>query len=304
MKTTKHLKNAMLILSIVLLGLASCEKEKLRDHQELSDLKLTAVALSSTSAISGATGATDSLYAVDACKKGDKRVLVEFSALPSAIGAYLTVNYTGYTFSKAFNIVDKTTAAVEGFVVSIQFNGKPVALKFDASRAFVKVLEIREGRSMKGKGFQAGGCFENRDGKQRDTLALNSLSPAVKIYMSATYEGDTLVHAFVNKDQSIIVISKNINYFATAFSSTGTFIKRIQLPAFPAKGKSIEASALPDAASHYLNTTYPNYVFKKAFEIKSKETVKAYLVLIDANLTKYAVHFDVSGQFVSFLAIR
>lgn len=304
MKTNTHFKSAILILSIALLGLSSCEKDNLRDDEELANLKLTAVAISSTSAVTGATGATDSLYAVNACNKGDKKVSVEFSSLPATIGTYLTANYSGYTFSKAFQITNKTSAAVEGFAVSIQFNGKPVALKFDASGAFVKVLELREGKSMKGKGFHVGGCFENRDGKQRDTLALTALPAAVKTYMTASYAGDTLVHAFVNKDQSIIVISKNVTYFATAFSATGTFIKRMQLPAFPAKGRSIEASALPAAATTYLTTTYPNYVFKKAFEIKANGVLKGYLVLIDANLTKYGVQFDANGQFVSVVTIR
>lgn len=304
MKTNTHLKSAILILSIALLGLTSCEKDKVSGDEELANLKLTAVTISSTTAVTGATGAKDSLYAVDACKKGDKKVAVEFSTIPSAIGTYLTANYAGYTFSKAFQIANKTTVAVEGYAVVVQFNGKPVALKFDASGAFVKVLEIREGKSMKGKGFHEGGCFENRDGKQRDTLAISALPPAVKAYMNATYAGDTLVHAFVNKDQSIIVISKNVNYFATAFTAAGAFIKHIQLPAFPAKGKSVEASALPAVATTYLTTTYPNHVFKKAFEIKSNGVLKGYLVLIDANLTKYAVYFDANGQFVSFMTIR
>ncbi|SKB91683.1 PepSY-like domain-containing protein [Daejeonella lutea] len=304
MKTNTHLKNAVLILSIALLGMTSCEKENIRGDEELANLKLTAVTISSTAAVTGAKGATDSLYAMDVCKKGDKKVAVEFSALPSAIATYLTANYPGYTFSKAFQIADKTTASVAGFAVGIEFNGKPVAIKFDASGAFVKVLEIREGKSLKGKGFHAGGCFDNRDGKQRDTLALSTLPTAIKSYLTATYSGDTLLHAFVNKDQSVIVISKNVNYFATAFSSSSAFIKRIQLPAFPAKGRSIEASVLPASATLYLSTTYPNYVFKKAFEIKSNNIIKGYLVLIDANLTKYAVHFDANGQFVSVLAIR
>lgn len=304
MKTKTHLKSAMLILCVALMGLTSCEKDRLTSDDELQGLKATAVAVSTTAAVTGASGTTDSLYAVDACKKGDKRTSVEFSALPAPIAGYLSSNYSGYAFQKAFQLTNKTTSAVEGFVVSIQFNGKPVALKFDTSGAFVKVLELREGKSMKGKGFHAGGCFDNRDGKQRDTIALSALPAGVKTYMNSTHAGDTLLHAIANKDQSIILISKNVNYFATAFSSSSAFIKRIQLPAFPAKGKTIEATALPAAATAYLASTYPNYVFKKAFEIKANNAVKAYLVLIDANLTKYAVHFDANGQFISFLAVR
>jgi len=76
------------------------------------------------------------------------------------------------------------------------------------------------------------------------------------------------------------------------------------LPAGHAKGRSIEASALPSNATSYLNATYPNYVFKKAFELKVNGTLKGYLVLIDANLTKYAIHFDAKGQFVKGITIR
>lgn len=304
MKTNSNFKAAMLLLCVALLGLTSCDKERIDNDEELQNLKLSAVAISSTSAVVGATGSADSLYAVGACKKDDKKVAVEFSALPANIATYLSANYSGYTFQKAFQISNKTTAALEGYAVSVLFNGKPVALKFDSTGAFVKVLEIREGKSMKGAGFHKGGCFDNRDGKQRDTLALTALPAAVKTYMTSSYAGDTLVHAIVNKDQSIVVISKNVNYFATAFTSAGVFIKRLQLPAFPAKGRSIEASALPAATITYLTATYPNYVFKKAFEIKANNAVKGYLVIIDANLTKYAVHFDANGQFVTFVAIR
>jgi hypothetical protein len=122
--------------------------------------------------------------------------------------------------------------------------------------------------------------------------------------MLSTHPADTLVHAFVNKDQSIILISRNIEFYATSFTTANVFIKRIQLPAGPAKVRSIEASALPSKSSAYLNTTYPNYVFKKAFELKVNGALKGYLVLIDANLTKYAIHFDASGQFLKAVTIR
>ena len=305
MKTHAQIKSALLVLSIALLGLSSCQKDAIPLNDKLEFAKLEAITISSTSAISGSGNSTDSLYAMEACKKGNKKTSVEFTLLPASIATYLSANYSGYTFQKAYQIANQTTSAVGSFAVIIQFNGKPVALKFDASGNFVKVLEIREGQNMKGRGgWHAGGCFDNRDGKQRDTLAISSLPALIKTYIAASYPADTLVHAFVNKDQSIIVISKNVNYFATAFSSANIFIKRIQLPAFPAKGRSIEATALPANSLAYLSTTYPNYVFKKAFEIKANGALKGYLVLIDANLTKYAVHFDATGQFVTAVTIR
>lgn len=308
MKTNTHIKTALLgFLSIVLISLGSCQKDKLTLDNELQYAKLETITISSTSAIAGSGSSSDTLYAMGACKRGNKKTSVEFTTLPASISTYLSSNYIGYTFLKAFQITNESSAAIDSYAVMIQFNNKPVALKFDSAGTFVKVFEIREGRNMKGKGgWHLGGCFENRDGKQRDTIAISSLSLVIKTYMSSVYASDTLVHAFVNKDQSIIVISKNASYFATAFSSSNLFLKRIQLPSFQhAKGgKSIEASALPVASLAYLSNTYPNYVFKKAFEIRANDTLKGYLVLIDANLTKYAINFDASGQFVSVVTIR
>lgn len=306
MKTHTQIKVALLGLSIALFSLTSCQKDNVAMDDELELVKLEAITISSTSAIVGSGNTSDMLYAMGACKKGNKKTPVEFASLPASIATYLSANYSGYTFQKAFQIVNEASSALDSYAVIIQFNDKPVALKFDSAGTFVKVFEIREGRNMRGKGgFHLGGCFEHRDGKQRDTIPLNALPSAIKSYMSSSYPSDTLVHAFMNKDQSIIVISKNVNYFATAFSATSTFIKRIQLHGFPhAKGKSIELSALPVASLSYLNTTYPNFVFKKAFEIRTNTILKGYLVLIDANLTKYAVSFDANGQFVAVVTIR
>jgi hypothetical protein len=289
-----------------ILTLSACKKDNLLSlDDELQFAKLEAITISSTSAISGSGNASDSLYAMDACKKGNKKTRVEQSSLSAAITTYLSANYAGNSFLKAYQIANQTTSVLESFVVVVQFNGKPVAVKFDASGIFLKVLEIREGRNMKGKGgWHAGGLFDNRDGKHRDTLAISAIPAAIKAYMLSNHPADTLVHAFVNKDQSIIVISRNIEFFATSFTTANVFIKRIQLPAGPAKVRTIEASALPSKSSTYLSTTYPNYVFKKAFELKVNGAVKGYLVLIDANLTKYAIHFDASGQFVKAVTIR
>ncbi len=305
MKTNRHIKRAILGLSIAFIGLSSCQKDAITLDEEFEFAKLEAITISSTSAISGSSTSSDSLYAMEACKKGNTKAGVEITALPSGITTYLNSNYPGFIFQKAFQITNKASSSVESFAVIIQFNANPVALKFDASGNFIKVFEIREGRNMKGRaGWHAGGHFDHRDGKQRDTLAISALPVLVKAYFTATYPSDTLVHAFVNKDQSIIVISKNVNFYATAFTSASVFIKRIQLPAFPAKSISIEASAVPSAALSYLTKTYPNYIFKKAFEIKANGSIKGYLVLIDANLTKYAIHFDAMGQFQHALAIR
>jgi hypothetical protein len=306
MKRFTTIKNAILVVSMGILTLSSCKKDNTVSlDDELQFARLEAITISSTSAIGGSGNASDSLYAMGACKKGNKKTRVEQSSLSASIKTYLSANYPGNTFLKAYQIAIQTTSVLESFVVIIQFNDKPVAIKFDASGIFQKVLEIREGRNMKGKGgWHAGGLFDNRDGKHRDTLAISAIPAAIKAYMLSTHPADTLVHAFVNKDKSIILISRNIEFYATAFTTANVFIKRLELPAGRAKGRSVEASALPSKTSTYLINTYPNYVFKKAFELKVNGVLKGYLVLIDANLTKYAVHFDASGQFVKAVTIR
>lgn len=305
MKKNTQIKSALLVLSVALMSLGSCKKDTISLDNELEFARLEAITISSTSAIAGSGNSSDSLYAMEACKKGNKKTAVELSTLSATITTYLSANYSGFTFQKAYKIANQTTSAIESFVVVIQFNAKPVVIKFDAAGAFVKVLELREGRNMKGRGgWHVGGIFDNRDGKQRDTIAVSAIPVLIKTYIATTYPADTIVHAFVNKDQSIVVISKNVNYFATAFSSANIFIKRTELPASPAKGRSIEASSLPAVSTTYLTTTYPNYVFKKAFELKTNNAIKGYLVLIDANLTKYAIHFDANGQFVKAVTIR
>jgi len=291
---------------MAILSLSSCKKDNGPAlDEELQFAKLEAITISSTTAIKGSGSTTDSLFAMEACKKGNKKTQIEQSSLPASVTTYLSANYAGNTFQKAYQIANQSTSALESYVVVVQFNDKPVAIKFDSGGNFVKVLELREGRNMKGKGgWHAGGCFDNRDGKQRDTLAISAIPSAIKTYMSSTYSADTLVYAFVNKDQSIVLISKNVEFYATSFTSANAFIKRIQLPAGNAKGRSIEATALPSNAASYLNTTYPNYVFKKAFELKVNGVLKGYLVMIDANLTKYAIYFDANGIFVKAVTIR
>jgi len=63
-------------------------------------------------------------------------------------------------------------------------------------------------------------------------------------------------------------------------------------------------SALPATAQTYLSTTYPNYVFKQAFEVIQNGTRQGYAVFIDANGTKYALAFDASGNFIKAVTVR
>ena len=237
---------------------------------------------------------------------GAHRDSVAQTALLSTITTYLSTNYAGYTFKKAFKLTTDSTHA-GGFVVIIQFNSKPVALMFDTTGAFQSVLEQRDKHDLgDGPGFHEGGHFGNRDGMHHDTIAQADLLQAVKSYMSVNYPTDTFSKAFKEFNGDIVVITNNNGAFATEFKATGAFIKRITLPTPPQRGKhtTIAQTALPTSVQTYFTTTYPNYVFDEAFSFNQNGTLLGYVVIIDANNTKYAVRFDVSGNFVEVKTIH
>ncbi len=297
--------------ALVIIGATSCQKDL--SSRTTTDTSGTVVTTSTSSTITVAvnggtttTGgtATDSVLVIHNCEKGQHRDSVAASALPATIQAYLTTNYSGYTFNKAFAVKD-TTGAVKSYVVIINYNGKPVAALFSADGTFVKVLEQREKGDLDGDGWHRGGRFDNRDGQHRDTLALTSLSAAITTYFTANFAGDTLTKAFTIKDGSILVISKNNGLFANLFTSTGVFVKRVALPLQELKAKlaDVAQTALPSNVQAYLSATYPNYVFDKADSVTLNGVLKGYIVLINSNNTRYCVAFDASGNFVAAKAI-
>lgn len=283
---------------------ASCKK----DQSALNADTISAIqaAVIQTQAISlGGSPTTpgDSLYAVNACGQRGHKDSIAFSSLPSAATAYLTANYSGYTAVKAFSIKDQS-GAITGYVAVINFNSNPVAVKFDANGNFVQVLEQREGRDLLTKGWHEGGCFEHRDGMHKDTIALTALPSSISAYFASNYASDTLVLASATRDGGYIVLSKNGSLYATVFNADGTFNNRIQLPAHPGKGNSIDESALPANISSYLSATYPGYVFDKAFSITVNGAVQGYCVVIESNSTRYGLQFDANGNFVRSKTIK
>ncbi len=301
----KHSFKPMAINVVIatVMVLSSCQKEIAVSSTDNAAIQ-AAVAQTQAIAVSpSATTAGDSVYVVNTCSPRSKRDTVAFSSLPSSVTDYLTANYSGYTFQKAFTIKD-AAATLQGYVVIIQFNGNPVGLKFDASGAFVQVLEQREGHDLLGGGWHKDGCFENRDGKQRDTVALSALPSSITSYFASNYPQDTLVRASKTRDSGYVVLSKNNGLFATIFNASGSFVSRVELPAQRGKANAIDQSALPAGALSYLSATYPNYVFNKAFSITVNGIVQGYCVVIEANNTKYAIQFDAAGNFVRVKPIR
>ena len=78
MKKNPAIKSALLVLSVALLSLGSCKKENILLDNELEFAKLEAITIASTSAISGFGNTSDSLYAMEACKKGNKKIISPF----------------------------------------------------------------------------------------------------------------------------------------------------------------------------------------------------------------------------------
>lgn len=294
------------VLAVLCLGVVTCTVSCSKDVTRGSSGSSASTSSVSTSsfiavAVDSATTGTDSVYILQPCANGYFRDSIAASALPATITTYLDSTYSGYTTLQDYVIKD-SAGTVGGYVVIISYNGKPVGLLFNASVTIVWVLEQREAGDRNAQGWHEGGRYGNRDGKHRDTVAISALPTAIAGYFTSNYPGDTLLKAFKNYDSSYLVISKDDGViYATVFSSTGTYVKREILAAPAATVASVDQTALPSSALSYLTTTYPSYVFEKAYSLTSASgsTVLEYLVVIDANNTKYAVLFDGSGNVLS-----
>jgi len=227
--------------------------------------------------------------------------------LPDSVTTYLTSNYTGYVFEKAFEIKG-SAGTIGGYIVIISFNDKPVGLLFGAYGNFQRVLEQREGGDLDGEGWHHGGRFEDRDGSHRDTIALSALPSAITSYLGSNDPSDSLFRAYLNRDSSYLVITKNNGLFANLFSAGGNFIKRVSLTptGFSISHpdlQNINQDSLPAAGLSLLTTIFPNYVFESAVSVTVNGQLQGYGVVIDANNTKYAVWLDPSGNLVAVLPV-
>jgi hypothetical protein len=293
----------LLLLLSVAGCLASCKKESASKSASATTTTSSTITSTGAIAVSLASGTTDTVYVVGCYGKHSKKDTVASSALPSAIGTYLTANYSGYTFKKAYSIAD-SAKAITNYIVVIKYNSALVGLKFTADGTFVSILEQRAGHDLMGQGWHHGGPFDNRDGKHRDTIAISALPAAVTSYFKTTYPTDTLLHASITPDSAYVLISKNNGLFATAIKANGTLIKRTQIDKHAGKHTAIAETSLPAAITTYLTTTYPGYVLDKAFSYSVSGTLKGYDVVITSNSTKYAVVFDASGIFVKAFAVH
>lgn len=310
MKTKNKINWLMGLVAATTCTFTSCTKENSETTNDLSvDAQTIAVAASATTGINGNTGtsgtAEDSVYILHECRDREERKVVAAGNLSAAITTYLNTNYSGYTFVKAFNIIEQgDDNSNKGYIVIIYYNDKPVALRFNADGSFKKVLEQRDKKDVRGKGWHLGGRFQNRNGLLQDTVAIATLPASVTTFFKATYGGDTLTKAFKVREGGFLLISVNNGVYATAFNASGAFFKRVRLHAREGKATAIEATALPAAITTYLTNTYPGYVFNKAFTISTSNSIRGYVVVVDANNTRYGLAFDANGNFEAAKVIR
>jgi hypothetical protein len=290
-----------LLLSALILTILSCHKEMSASNPERTPGVTTST--SSTIAVAVDSAGTDSVYILQQCDHGFYRDSIASASLPDSVLSFLNANYSDYGFQRAFEIRD-SAGMIEGYVVIISFNGKPVGLLFDGSGRFSRVLEQREHGDLEGDGWHHGGRFGDRDGKHKDTLAITSLPASVSSYMATNYPSDTFIKAYQNRDSSILIISRDDGLFATVFGSSGNFVKRMPLTPdrdmiIPPVIQSIVQDSLPSPDLNFLTTTYPNYVFESSLTIITNRQIQGYAVLIDADNTKYVVWFDAAGNVVA-----
>lgn len=296
MKSKKLLNQLFLAATAIALTFTSCKKESL-DADNTNDVEASEAIL-----VAEATTSSEAVFIVNTTPKDCKRDSITASDLSASITTYLSTNYSGYTLKKAFKV--NKSLVLKSYIVVITYNDKPIGLEFNADGEFVKIFEQRERGDLRGKGWKQGGRFDGRDGKHRDTIALASLSTIIKTYFQITYPTDTLLHAFKGKDNSTIVITANNGLYANAFNPSDILVKRIQIIVHKGKKVAVAQTELPAKALTYLSTTYPAYVFNKAFSIKLNGTIQAYVAFIDANGTRYGVQFDASGNFVKNVVVR
>jgi hypothetical protein len=294
----------MFICSVIFIfSNSSCNKE-LSSSPTNGTSTTGASSDSNVIALSLDSNSNDSIFIIQPCAHGFFRDSVAASSLPANLNSYLTSNYSGYTLIKAYIIKD-SAGNIGGYVAIINFNGIPVALLFDGTGNFVRVLEQRERGDIFNEGWHRGGRFANRDPQERgrDTISLSALPTSVISYMTTNFPNDSLIKAYVNIDSSYLVISADSGLYATMFNSAGDFVKRVQLYSRGPVSQPINQTDLPSTAQTYLTSTYPDYVFERGYSIYVNGSLQGYIVVIDSNNTKYAVEFDASGNLVGAITI-
>lgn len=295
------MKKLILLGCIGIAMLTSCNKSTDASSGTDNTAQLDAVqAIGISTASRGSGNQNDSIYAVNTCNRNELKLRIDFTVLSTSIISYLNANYNGYTATGAIKITDKNNNVL-AYIAIVELNGNPVTIKFDASGTFIKVLELRQGIDIfNNRRFHAGGCFDVRDGKHRDSIPIANLPVSIINYIAVTFTTDTIIKAFFTRDSNIVVITKTpAGLYANVFNRNNVLVKREKMQHCGCAGKivPIAETDLPVTATSYLSVTYPGFTLKQAFKLVDNGIVKRYIAFIDANNSKYVVEFDATGNF-------
>lgn len=302
----KIIKSNFLFIAMCALAFTACKKSETSVDLPTAISQNGAISVIPVKSILGSTStSTDSIYALNAIVAGNKLTSITATGLLQTTNTYLSTNFPSYTFIKAFSTSLTTNTTINGYVVAITFNSKPVVLTFTNTGAFRSVLELREGEDLKNKrDHTIGGIYENRNASRRDSLGIADLNSAIKTYMTTNATRDTLKAAWKDRDGSIVLLSKNVTFFSNTFTSAGVFIARSTIASRSGGDVSILPGALPPSIQTYLTLNYPKYIIGKAYYTAQNNVINGYVVIIDSSLIKYAIVFSSSGVFQSTRVLR
>src|SRR3978361_1762521 len=103
MNRSIKIKSFLYFITAISIGVTSCKKDNSATSTTTATANTTTTSATITvPATSTAAASTDSIYILQPCSRGQVRDSIAASALPATITTYLTTNYSGYTFKKAY----------------------------------------------------------------------------------------------------------------------------------------------------------------------------------------------------------
>lgn len=296
------MKQAAISLTVLfIITMVACKKNETNTVADSTSIQEAVTELQAVSVGVSNRKAGDSVYVINTCRSNEKLDSIAFTSLPEVAVNYLATNYEDYTEVKALSIKDNT-GTISGYIAVIKIDDSPIGIKFDAGGNFVKVLEQKEGRDLKDRWHHQGAPGKGQAGK--DTIAISALPVAITSYMNSNYASDTLLYAFIKKNNDYVIVSKNQGIYATTFSSNGDFISHDVIKEHKGRLTIVVDSNLPSTITSYLESKYPGYSIDKSFSLASGQTIIGYLLLIEASGTKYGLSFDAAGNFLAVKLVK
>jgi hypothetical protein len=105
MKSEVTVNGAVCLFAFATFIFISCQKSEVSNSTNDTSVS-PAIAV----AASASTAASDSVYIVQPCSNGARRDSIGETDLPASVSTYISSNYAGYTFNKAFAIHNRAGA--------------------------------------------------------------------------------------------------------------------------------------------------------------------------------------------------